>query len=167
MKNNIALIALLIFITKTLNAQHMHSVDQTVTQLFVHTDERNWEEVKNCFATKVLLDYTSMAGGSPAELSPEEIVSNWKTILPGFEHTHHQVGNFLFSSEENTAHVFCYGTATHYLTDDGGNVWTVVGTYDFSLIREGIDWKIKEMKFNFKYQDGNMALPQKAVQNLK
>jgi hypothetical protein len=36
---------------------------ETVNKLFIGVDERNWELVSNVFADKVLLDYTSMAGG--------------------------------------------------------------------------------------------------------
>ena len=78
--------------------------------------------------------------------------------------------NFLIDGgcDGKKATVFCYGTATHYLSDDAGNVWTVVGTYDFDLEeKDSGAWKISSMKFNFKYQDGNTSLPQKAMAQLK
>ncbi|MNC50682.1 hypothetical protein D3C75_999400 [compost metagenome] len=56
------------------------------------------------------------------------------------------------------ATVFCYGTATHYLEHKDGNVWTVVGSYDFDLNETDGGWRIVRMKFNFKYQDGNTGL---------
>ncbi len=134
----------------------------TVIELFKATDQKDWKAVENCFANTVLLDYSSM--GNPASnLSPKQIIDAWKTILPGFTNTHHQIGNIQVTETKNRAHVFTYGTATHYLEDEKGNVWTVVGTYDFNLKKEGGQWKIDEMEFNFKYQDGNTSLPQKAI----
>lgn len=56
------------------------------------------------------------------------------------------------------ATVFCYGTATHYLEHKDGNVWTVVGSYNFNLKETGSVWRIARMKFNYKYQDGNTGL---------
>ena len=145
----------------------MNDVTRVVTHLFVSTDQGNWAEVQNCFADKVMLDYSSFSGNPAAELAPQEIVKAWQSILPGFEHTHHQIGNLQSTINGDRATVFCYGTATHYLTDDGGNIWTVVGSYDFDLIRSGIDgWKITSMTFHFKYQDGNSTLPEKAMNNL-
>jgi hypothetical protein len=68
---------------------------------------------------------------------------------------------------EDVATVFCYGTATHYLPNDSGqNLWTVVGTYDFHLTRQGANWKVDAMTFHFKYQDGNLGLPDLARERL-
>ncbi len=157
--------ALLLVTVSITTAQTMNQRTQAknvILQLFSATDEKEWDNVERCFAKEVLLDYSSM--GNPAEtLNPGQITDAWKTILPGFDHTHHQLGNIQEFITENTAHVFAYGTATHYLANEKGNVWTVVGTYDFDVIKEKGTWKISSMKFNFKYQDGNTALAQEAI----
>ena len=140
---------------------------QVVVDMFVSTDQRSWTEVQQCFYQEVEMDYSSMNGAPVTSLTPEQIVGNWKSILPGFTHTHHQLGNIKSTLHETRAEVFCYGTASHYLEDKGGSVWIVIGTYDFQLILDEGAWKIKSMKFNYKFQDGNVALPQKAMENLK
>ena len=145
----------------------MNTPQETVTGLFIATDQQDWDQVSRSFADEVLLDYSSMNGSPATKLTPEQIISAWKGVLPGFEHTHHQVGNFRTALTGSDAEVFCYGTATHFLTHEGGNVWTVVGTYDFKLSKVGEAWKITSMKFNFKYQDGNTALPEQAINQLK
>ncbi|MDN5217278.1 nuclear transport factor 2 family protein [Fulvivirgaceae bacterium BMA12] len=151
----------------TLNAQNMKNPNDVVTKLFISTDQRNWSEVEKCFAEEVVLDYSSMTGNPAGTLTPSEIVSAWKGILPGFEHTHHQVGNFVTSQNGDKAQVFCYGTATHFLEDEAGNVWTVVGSYDFELAQTSKDaWQVSRMKFNFKYQNGNTSLHEKAIQRV-
>lgn len=145
----------------------MKNPEQTVTNLFVATDQRDWDQVAKIFHHEVLLDYSSMNGNPAAKLSPEQIVAAWKGILPGFESTHHQVGNFISSIDGDKAEAFCYGTASHYLPDENGNLWLVVGSYNFELVEVENTWKISTMKFNFKYQDGNTALPEKAINNSK
>ena len=146
----------------------MNNPSNTVTQLFVATDQGNWDEVAQCFHSNVLLDYSSMNGSPASELSPQQIVSSWKSILPGFDFTHHQIGNVLSNVEGNKANVFCYGTASHFLKYEDGNIWTVVGSYDFELVKNNdASWKISSMKFNFKYQDGNEKLPEMAINKLK
>ncbi|MCE3007909.1 MAG: nuclear transport factor 2 family protein [Bacteroidetes bacterium] len=146
----------------------MHTPEETVTQLFIATDQQDWAGVKDAFDTRVLLDYSSMTGSPAAELTPDEIISAWKGILPGFAHTHHQLGNFLTTQDGARAKVFCYGTATHYLQHAEGNVWTVVGSYNLELVRQSDgQWKIAAMKFNYKYQDGNLMLPAKAMERLR
>ncbi len=151
-----------------LNAQDIRTPETTVIGLFVATDQQNWTEVANSFHEKVWLDYTSMNGNPGSESTPQEIISAWKSILPGFEHTHHQLGNTISTIKGEKAKVFCYGTASHYLTDDGGNLWLVVGTYDFDLIlQDEGDWRITSMTFDYKYQEGNTGLPEKAMNQIK
>lgn len=145
----------------------MRTSSETVTQLFVATDNKEWNKVEELFADEVVLDYSSMSGNPAATLSPKQITDSWKTILPGFTATHHQVGNFINTEHESTSEVFCYGTATHFLKDEQGNVWTVVGSYNFELKMINDQWKITKMKFNFKYQDGNTSLPAKAIEIVK
>ena len=141
-------------------------VQTTVTTLFVATDQQDWSMVEEQFADMVNLDYSSMTGNPATEISPSEITSGWKTVLPGFTHTHHQLGNFTTTIENNKAHVFVYGTASHFLEDENGNVWTVIGSYDFDLKKIGNDWKVTSMTFNYKFQDGNSGLIQKAIDNV-
>ena len=151
-----------------LNAQEMEKVNEIVTRLFVATDQRDWSKVIELSAPEVEIDYSSMNGQPASVLSPSQITEGWKTLLPGFEHTHHQLGNFITTIDESRAHVFCYGTATHYLPDENGDIWTVVGSYDINLEKDQNDqWKITKVKFNFKYQSGNTSLPEKAMNRIK
>ena len=145
----------------------MEAINQSVSQLFIATDQGDWSTVEASFADEVRLDYSSMSGQPAAVLTPQQITTAWKGILPGFTHTHHQLGNFITTLNGDKAQVFCYGTATHFLEDESGNIWTVVGSYDFDLELQEGGWKISAMTFNFKYQDGNSALAQKAIDNLK
>lgn len=143
-------------------------ITETISRLFIAVDQSNWDELKDIFNSSVLLDYTSMAGGEPATLSAEQIINSWKGLLPGFDATHHQLGNFIVNSGNKMASVFCYGTATHFLKNEtGNNIWTVVGSYDFELIEQNVAWKVTQMKFNFKFMDGNSDLPTIAQNRLK
>ena len=144
------------------------NIIETVTNVFTGTDQRNWQLVKETFADKVLLDYSSMSNQPANTLSPDDIVNAWKGLMPGFQHTHHQLGNFNVKQQDDEAHVFCYGTATHYLPNNSGNnLWTVVGTYDFDLKKVSGQWKVHHMVFHFKYQDGNSELLALAIEKAK
>lgn len=150
-----------------INAQSMGKINEKISELFIATDNRDWGTVEEVFADKVELDYSSMNGNPAVTLTPKQITESWKTILPGFTHTHHQIGNFITTVKNNKAEVFCYGIATHYLQDNEGDLWTVVGSYNFELEKIEEHWRITKMKFNFKYQDGNTSLPVKAMEALK
>lgn len=158
----------LTLITLNLNAQVMDTPIDVVTQLFIATDAKDWSQIENIFSSEVTLDYSSMNGNPAIQMTPGAIIELWQGILPGFSSTHHQLGNFQTVINDNKAHIFCYGTAIHYLEDENGSVWTVVGSYDFDLFQANDNsWKISSMTFNFKYMDGNASLPEKAMNNLK
>ena len=139
------------------------AIQEVVTHLFTGPDERDWGKVHTAFADEVLLDYTSLVGGEPAKVSPQQITDNWKTILPGFQFTQHTISNFEIAITGKEATVFHYGTAQHYLENaSGDNLWVVVGTYNHHLINTSEGWKVDQMKFNFKFMHGNTDLPQMA-----
>jgi len=138
-------------------------INDVINRLFVNTDLRTWETVEACFADSVNLDYTSLVGGEPLQVTPSQIMVGWKSLLPGFQATHHQVSNFLIDLDGNEAACSANGIAYHYLPNqEGENFWTVVGTYDFQLAKQGQDWKVTMMKFNFKFMMGNPHLPEMA-----
>lgn len=140
---------------------------EAINRLFVAVDKRNWKEVKDGFSDEVLLDYTSMTGGKPALLKPDQIIDSWKSILPGFDKTHHQVSNYIIALKGNSASLICYGTATHYLRNESNNnIWTVVGSYDFEVVKVAGVSKVTGMKFNLSYIDGNAALPEMAQKKI-
>jgi hypothetical protein len=141
---------------------------ETVNKLFISVDNRNWDTVKALFNDTVLLDYTSMAGGQPANLAAADIIESWKSIMPGFDKTHHQLGNYIVETDSRVAKVFCYGTATHYLSNESkNNLWIVVGSYDLELQTIDEAWRITKMTFNLKYIDGNNELPKMAQDRAK
>lgn len=161
MKQVLFFVLIVLFAINSFGAQPMdREIESSVIKLFIHSDEREWDQLKKAFADKVVLDYSSFTRQPAAELTPDQIVSAWSGFLPGFKSTHHQLGNLVIETSGNKAQVFCYGTASHYFPNESGrNVWIVVGTYDFELIRTASDWKVSSMRFNFKYQDGNTDLP--------
>lgn len=139
-------------------------IKQTIGNIFSGADERDWRKVERAMAQEVRLDYTSLAGGSPATLSPAAVVEGWKGVLPGFQSTHHQIGNFKVKVDGDRAEATFSGLALHYLN---GETWTVVGTYDFRLTKHGGRWAADGMKLNLQKQAGNLQLPTLAAQNVK
>jgi hypothetical protein len=134
-------------------------VIDTITQLFVATDKRDWPGVRRCLAETVLFDMVSMTGGSPSRLTPDQIVSGWEEGLRPIEVVHHQAGNFRVDVRGDQATAFCYGIASHYRsTRSGRNTRVFVGSYDFHLLRLEGRWQIDSFRFNLKFIDGNAEL---------
>ena len=139
-------------------------VIETVQNIFIGADNKDWDLCLAAFAGKVVLDYTSLNGGEPSCIDAEEIIETWRNFLPRFKSTHHQLGNFTIHAVGEHAEVYCYGTAFHYFPNStGNNVWTVVGTYDISVQRLKDTWRVTALKFNFKFADGNLEIPNMIV----
>ena len=140
-------------------------VADTITRLFVNTDERNWDGVSECFSQRVLFDMSSFSGAKAARVAPKKIVDQWESGLGGLAAVHHQVGNLLVKVEGSQADAFCYATATHYLPNRSGDgdTRTFVGTYDLHLARGGDGgWRIDAFRFNLKFTEGNPRLGEPA-----
>lgn len=134
-------------------------VIEAVNRLFIKTDNKEWPEVKACFADEVLFDMTSLAGGEPATITSQAIVEAWYKGLKELKAIHHQAGNFVVKIKNEEAEVFCYGIASHYLPNKTNqNTRTFVGSYDFHLTKKDSRWRIDKFKFNLKYIDGNPNL---------
>lgn len=126
-------------------------VIDVVTQLFVGTDNRDWDKVLNVLADEVHFDMTSLAGGEPAVLTSRQIVEAWDEGLKEVDKIHHQAGNYMVKVNGAEADVFCYGTATHYRPQEEKKVTTFVGSYDFHLVKGSGGWRISSFRFNSKY----------------
>jgi SnoaL-like protein len=95
-------------------------VVDTINQLFIATDKRDWPAVRRCFAEAVLFDMTSVAGGAPSRLTPEQIATGWEEGLRSIEALHHQAGNYRVDVRGDQATAFCYGIASHYRSTRSG-----------------------------------------------
>jgi hypothetical protein len=131
------------------------------TLLFIATDQRDWEAVRDVLADTVLLDMTSLAGGQPSRLTADQVAAGWEQGLRPIQAVHHQAGNYRVQVEGDEAMAFCYGIASHYRpTRSGRNTRIFVGSYDFHLNRTRGQWRIDSFRFNLKYRDGNLELEQ-------
>lgn len=132
---------------------------ETITGLFVHTDNRDWKKVEDCFAEKVDFDMTSMGAEKVEVLEPKQITKMWNEGLSSLDAIHHQSGNYKVEINNNEAVAFCYGIASHFKkTISGKNTRTFVGSYNFHLSKKNNEWRIDSFKFNLKYVDGNINL---------
>lgn len=138
-----------------------HEVAEAVTELFVATDERDWQRVRDCFTAQVLFDATSMGAPSADKIDADDIVRMWRTGLTPIREVHHQIGNLRVTVADGEAHATCHGIAYHYLPDArGGSTRAFVGTYALHLVEVDERWRIDRFRFNLKFIDGNEYLEQ-------
>jgi hypothetical protein len=132
---------------------------EVVNKLFVYTDMQEWEKLQSeVFSDVVFFDMSSI-GGQKAEISSKEICETWKNGFVGIDFVNHLAGNYLVQINDTIATVFAYATATHYKgSATKGKTREFVGTYNISLMKHGIGWRIFQFKYDLKYSTGNIDL---------
>ncbi|MFI7442833.1 nuclear transport factor 2 family protein [Nonomuraea indica] len=135
------------------------AIVEACTRMAWHADQREWDLLKSVFADEVVLDYTSLNGGEPATLTPEQIVGAWSRVLGGFDATQHLITNHLVTVAGDTAVCTASFQATHRLANPFGSpLWTLGGTYRFDLVRAGDAWRISGVVMTATWADGNRDL---------
>lgn len=141
-----------------------YAVAETCTRMAVHADRREWDLLRGLFAEKVLLDYTSLTGGAPAQLTPQEIADAWSATLGGYDATQHLITNQLVETDGDRAVCTASFQATHRLaTAHGAPLWTLGGDYRWELTRTGGRWLIHTVVMTATWGEGNQDLSVQAA----
>jgi hypothetical protein len=135
------------------------AIIEACSRLAWHVDHREWELLKEVFADEVLLDYTSLNGGEPATVTPEQIAAGWARGLGGYDATHHLITNHLVTVHADAAVCTASFQAVHRLANlFGSPLWTLGGTYRFTLTRTEGRWRINGMTLTVVWAEGNKDL---------
>ena len=149
--------------TEIANIQTRLAVEDAVVRMFVATDERDWATLQECFSSPFTLDMTSMVGGNPAVLTPQQVANAWSAGFSSLDAVHHQIGNLRTTVTGDSAVVCCHGIALHHREAARGLKSRVfVGTYELRLGKANGIWRISHLLFNLKFIDGNLKLEESA-----
>lgn len=136
-------------------------------------DQGDWDQVAAQFHPEgAVLDYTSYANASAGTsedlpmLLPAEIVAAWRTVLPGYDRTHHLMGTESVKVDGDTATTTANIYATHILENEGEDTWVFIGDYQHELVKTDDGWKITFMRANLRAQLGNENLPTLATERV-
>ncbi|RMI28901.1 nuclear transport factor 2 family protein [Nocardia stercoris] len=141
------------------STQDRLDIIETCTRMAWYADHRECERLGEIFADATVLDYTSLNGGEPVTVSPEQIGSAWAQALGRFEATQHLITNHLVTVAGDAAVCTAAFQATHRKgTPLGASLWTLGGIYRFELTRTGETWKIAAVVMTATWGDGNQGL---------
>jgi hypothetical protein len=132
---------------------------EVINKLFIYTDNQEWKKLQaEVFSNDVLFDMSSV-GGPNAETTSKAICDIWRKGFEGIDSVNHLAGNHLVHINDIIATVFVYATATHFKEAAAqGKTREFIGTYDISLMKHGIGWRIYQFKYNLKFMTGNADL---------
>jgi hypothetical protein len=151
---------LLILPARAMDVQARLEISDTVTSLLHGVDTLDWTRVRGALTDEVRIDYTSLFGGSPARIAADQLIVNWRALLPGFDATQHIIGPVIVRQAGERAEAETTVRGYHRVKGaDGGDIWMVAGRYDMQLEQSGGRWRIAAITLSTYYQEGNLALP--------
>ena len=122
-------------------------------------DFRDWAGCREVFADTVEVDYTSLAGGKPETMSANTLMERWQSALGKLDTTQHLLSNHAITVDDDFAFCVCEFQATHVLAGAaGGDLWTLGGVYNHTLMRTTHGWKVTKIKMTAKWNSGNKEI---------
>lgn len=135
-------------------------LESIILKFFSDVDEQKWDDVAAAMTESVSINYTEL-GGEQGFFTPDEILSTWKSFLPGFERTIHNVHNIAIWEVGDRATATLDAIALHFLN---GSEWTVFVGYDTEFIKEDGAWKLARIDLSLYSVHGNNDLPAQALE---
>lgn len=127
-------------------------------------DRGAFDDLEALFDDEVLVDYESLSGQPAALRSPSALMTDWASLLPGFDVTRHELSQVKATVEEAQASASADVTATHWI---GEASWAVDGHYNYQLVRKSDGWKITSMTFTLEEERGSAGLIGAAIEAAK
>jgi hypothetical protein len=121
-------------------------------------DTGNWPSYRSCFTDPVNIDFKRLTGHDEVRVSADEWTRFAEQILSPVRR-HHVYSNVDIKVDGHAAYGVFYMTARHWKsTDLGTSDYTQYGWYDVWFVRQADGWKIRRLKHDFQWVDGNNAL---------
>jgi hypothetical protein len=139
-------------------------VISVVSSIPLAVDLAAYDLAEKAFAPKILIDYTSLWGGTPNTMTPAELMAAWRGIVPGFDATWHELSNVKATVNGSKATATAFVDGRHWL---GGQLWRPVGNYNWDLEKFGGQWKVTRMQFAMTQEIGSRDVATKAMEVAK
>lgn len=132
---------------------------QIADEIDYFVDTKEWERVRSYFADDITVDFSSLVGGEPAQITGDQLVEGWRGNLIAEKLSHHMRTNHIvtFDGEDSatmTSQGYAYN-AIPGIEPAGSDIWEVYGSYVHTFERTPTGWLVTGMTFNAHYQMGN------------
>lgn len=128
-------------------------------------DNGLFELLGQYFTDRVWVDYTSAYGGEKTNPTKEQLMTDWASVLPGFEAICHRIYDVdILSITGNEGIASAKVNASHVLNSEN---FEIAGSYGFELQKVDGDWQISSLTFYKKEDNGNSHLLALASERVK
>lgn len=132
-----------------------------VSSIPLAVDRAAYDLAEEAFAPEIVIDYTSLWGGEPATMTPADLMTAWRGIVPGFDATWHELGPVSVTLEGDTATATAFVDGRHWIGED---LWRPVGNYIWDVSEINGEWKVTRMVFQMTEEIGDRGLAAQAME---
>lgn len=130
-------------------------IGETLVRYGRSADRREWETLIGLMSEEIDLDYGQLERVAARKL----VLGRWAPVFRALDATQHLVGPPTVVVDGDGATATAYFQATHVMVGaEGGDEWTLGGSYDFALIRGDEGWRISGVTMTPIWQSGNGEL---------
>lgn len=127
-------------------------------------DLARYDLAEAAFAPKIVIDYTSLWGGDPKTMTPGELMTAWRGIVPGFDATWHELSNVQVERNGDRAVATAFVDERHCI---GTQLWRPIGNYVWDLEKRDGRWLVTKMVFQMTQEIGDRAVATQAMERAK
>lgn len=139
----------------------MARITSLVASIPLAVDLAAYDLAEAAFAPEIVIDYTSLWGGEPQEMTPAALMTAWRGIVPGFDATWHELGDITVDLSGDTATATAFVDGRHWI---GDQLWRPVGNYHWDVARVDGDWRVTRMEFAMTDEIGDRGLAATAME---
>ena len=132
-----------------------------VASIPLAVDRAAYDLAEAAFAPEITIDYTSLWGGDPSTMTPADLMTAWRGIVPGFDATWHESGPVSVEIDGTSATATAFVDGRHWIGDD---LWRPVGTYHWDVEQIDGEWHVTRMVFDMTQEIGDRALAAQAME---
>ncbi|MDB5861569.1 MAG: SnoaL-like domain [Ramlibacter sp.] len=119
-------------------------------------DRRRWDELRSCFGTSLVADFTRAGRKEVFDGTADDWVAGLRRLVEGMDGTHHVIANVRMRVDGDRAEASSSFHALHRLLNDtGGSDYTVTGFYDYVLERHESAWRVVRYAATMNIRQGN------------
>jgi hypothetical protein len=139
-------------------------VISVVSSIPLAVDRAAYDFAELAFAPSIVIDYTSLWGGEPNTMTPAELMTAWRGIVPGFDGTWHELSDVKATVIGDKATASAFVDGRHWI---GDKLWRPVGNYNWDLEKISGEWKVTRMQFAMTEEIGDRAVATEAMERAK
>ncbi len=120
-------------------------------------DTRDWDMWRSVFTDEVVIDMSDYEPEPPPRSLPiDTYLAYVRRLFAGFDATQHFIGTHRFLIDGDRATIVAHMRAEHWVTTrEGGDRYTMYGTYTDECVRTAEGWRISAVKLSLLREDGN------------